>query len=70
MGPADDAAAVLRPRSNLTNASWLWLFGRLRNGADARRRAARALGADGRARGGTERPGRRADVHRHRASRR
>ena len=24
---------VLRPRSNLTNASWLWLFGRLRTGA-------------------------------------
>jgi predicted permease len=24
---------LLRPRSNLTNASWLWLFGRLRAGA-------------------------------------
>jgi predicted permease len=24
----------LRPRSNLTNASWLWLFGRLRDGSD------------------------------------
>lgn len=24
----------LRPRSNLSNASWLWLFGRLRNGSD------------------------------------
>jgi predicted permease len=24
---------LLRPRSNLTNASWLWIFGRLRQGA-------------------------------------
>ena len=31
---------VLRPRSNLTNASWLWLFGRLRPGVE--RDAARA----------------------------
>jgi predicted permease len=31
---------VLRPRSNLTEASWLWLFGRLRPGVD--RSAARA----------------------------
>ena len=26
---------LLRPRSNLTDASWLWLFGRLRDGATA-----------------------------------
>ena len=26
---------LLRPRSNLTTASWLWLFGRLREGSDA-----------------------------------
>ena len=26
---------VLRPRSNLTSASWLWLFGRLRPGVDS-----------------------------------
>ena len=31
---------LLRPRSNLTAASWLWLFGRLRPGVD--RSAARA----------------------------
>ena len=24
---------LLRPRSNLTNSSWLWIFGRLRNGS-------------------------------------
>ena len=35
----------LRPRSNLTDASWLWLFGRLRDGAAAAGRAAGAHGA-------------------------
>jgi predicted permease len=34
---------LLRPRANLTNGSWLWMFGRLRNGAgvnDAQRELA------------------------------
>ena len=33
---------VLRPRSNLTNASWLWLFGRLAPGARSQRCRARS----------------------------
>ena len=41
---------LLRPRSDLTNASWLWLFGRLRAGRRSRRRAQRAVGAGRRAR--------------------
>ncbi len=42
----------LRPRSNLTTASWLWLFGRLRDGATHRGGAAGAVGAGGGASGG------------------
>ena len=37
---------LLRPRSNLTDASWLWLFGRLRPGVDGAGGAGRAVGAD------------------------
>ena len=52
---------VLRPRSDLTNASWLWLFGRLRPGVDRPpARAELSALADARLRRVRARPTRRA----------